>query len=159
MASEKPAARIVDRASAESFVAGLFGTMRDLQALLDRESEGVRAGRLRDALADTEAKSALSGAYMTGLETAKANAVALKRFAPHGVEALKIEHQRFAAAVESNQIVLATARTVSEGLIRTLADEIGKSRAPTVYGHPASQPSPYGRGAARGGPLVFSKSL
>ena len=158
-ADRKPTVRIVDRASAEAFVAGLLATMRDLQGVLARESEAVRAGRLRDALGDVPAKSALSAVYMTGLEAAKANAVALKRFAPSGIEALKSAHKTFAAAVETNQTVLATARTVSEGLIRTLADEIGKARTPTVYGHPSVAPSPYGRNAARGGPLVLSRSL
>ena len=133
--------------------------MAELQSVLARESEGVRAGRLREALADTTHKTALSAAYMTGLEAAKANAVALKRFAPTGIEALKAAQGAFAAAVETNQTVLATARMVSEGLIRTLADEIGRARTPTTYGVPSTPPSPYGRGAARGGPLVFSRSL
>ena len=159
MASERTPVRIVDRASAEAFLAGLLGTMRELQGVLARESEAVRAGRLLEGLSDPSTKTSLSAAYMTGLEAAKANVVALKRFAPAGLEALKAAHRGFAAAVETNQAVLATARTVSEGLIRTPADEIGKSRTPTVYGHPSTQPSPYGRGAARGGPLVFSKSL
>lgn len=158
MPSETPP-RIADRQAAERFLAGLLATMDDLQAVLARESEGVRAGRLRAALQDAERKAALSAAYLNGLEAAKANIVALTRLAPAGLAALRQAHQGFAAAVATNQTVLATARTVSEGLMRTLADEIGKARTPTVYGAPSTQPSPYGRGAARGGPLVFSKAL
>lgn len=156
---ETPALRITDKAAAEGFVAALIATMRELEGVLARESEGVRAGRLREALRDTERKTALSAAYVNGLETAKSNAIALARFAPASVEALKAAHRAFAAAVETNQTVLATARTVSEGLIRSLADEIGRARTPTVYGVPSSPPSPYGRGAARSGPLVLSRSL
>ena len=159
MASETTPVRIVDRASAEAFLAGLSATMAELHAVLARESEGVRAGRLREALVDTGHKTALSAAYMTGLEAAKANAVALKRFAPAGIDALKLAQHSFAAAVETNQAVLATARMVSEGLIRTLADEIGRARTPTTYGVPSTSPSPYGRGTERGGSLVFSRSL
>ena len=150
--------RIIDRASADAFVAGLLATMRDLDAVLARESEGVRAGRLREALGQSARKSELAAAYLNGLEAAKANAIALARFAPSGIGALKAAHRQFSAAVEANQRVLATARMVSEGLIRTLADEIGQARTPKVYGRRSAPPSPYGRGAAAG-PLVLSRSL
>ena len=153
------APRILDRAGAEDFVAGLLATMRDLEAALARESEGVRAGRLADALSGAEAKAALASAYMNGLEAAKANAIALARFAPSGIEALKTAHRRFAGVVEANQAVLATARSVSEGLVKTLAEEIGRARTPTVYGRPSHAPSPYGRNAGRSGPLILSRTL
>ena len=151
--------RIHDKTSAETFVARLLATMRDLEALLARESAGVRAGRLREALAESGRKPDLAAAYLTGLETAKANAIALARFAPAGIEALKAAHRGFTASVATNQTVLATARSVSEGLIKNLADEISRSRIPTVYGRPSTPPSPYGRGAAGAKPLVLSRSL
>ncbi len=151
--------RILDKASAEAFVAKLLAAMSELEALLARESEGVRAGRMREALAGSARKPELAAAYMTGLEAAKANATALARFAPAGVEALKAAHRRFTESVATNQAVLATARSVSEGLIKNLADEIARSRIPTVYGRPSTPPSPYGRGAAGAKPLVLSRSL
>lgn len=157
-APDPKAVRILDKASAEAFVAGLMATMRDLDAVLATESEGVRAGRLREGLADSARKAELASAYLNGLEAAKANAIALARFAPSGIETLKAAHRRFTAVVETNQAVLATARSVSEGLIRTLADELGKAGTPTVYGRPSSPPSPYGRSAGRA-PLVLSRSL
>ncbi len=159
MAAE-PAAlpRLGDRASALTFVQGLLATMSELEAVLARESDGIRAGRIAQALADSTIKSALAAAYMTGLEAAKANTIALARFAPEGLSALKAAQQSFAAAVETNQQVLATARAVSEGLIKALAEEVAKTRTPTVYGRPSVSPSPYGRGA-QAGPLVFSRSL
>lgn len=150
--------RIADKAGAEALVGHVLGAMRALEAVLDAETGHVRTGRLREGLAGSEGKAALAAAYMQGLEMVKANAVALARFAPQGVEALKSTHRRFTASVETNQAVLATARTVSEGLIKTLAEEIGNARAATVYGKPAHAPSPYGRGA-RSGPLVLSRNL
>ncbi|GJE60575.1 hypothetical protein [Methylobacterium trifolii] len=149
---------VADRASAEALVVSVAATMEALEALLARESAHIRAGRLREGLSESEDKAALAGAYLQGLETAKANAVALARFTPQGVERLRAAHRRFTGAVETNQMVLATARTVSEGLIKALADDIGRARAPTVYGSPSLSPSPYGRGTP-GGPLVFSRSL
>lgn len=157
-APDPRAVRILDKASADAFVAGLMATMRDLDAVLASESDGVRAGRIREAMVEGPRKAELASAYLNGLEAAKANAIALARFAPTGIETLKAAHRRFTAVVEMNQAVLATARTVSEGLIRTLADELGKASTSTVYGRPSAAPSPYGRNAGRA-PLVLSRSL
>lgn len=159
MAATDLAPRLTDRAGAQAFVQGLLVAMRDLEAALARESDGVRAGRIAEAMTGTAAKAELAAAYMTGLEAAKANAIALARFAPEGLETLKAAQKRFAAVLEVNQQVLATARTVSEGLIKALAEEVAKTCTPTVYGRPSHSPSPYGRGGAHSGPLVFSRSL
>ncbi|WP_232628574.1 hypothetical protein [Methylobacterium sp. Leaf118] len=150
--------RLADPAAAKAFVRDLLAAMGALETVLARESEGVRAGRIAEAMQGAAGKADLAAAYMTGLEAAKANAIALARFAPEGLEALKAAQKRFAAIVETNQQVLATARTVSEGLIKALADEIGKARTPLVYGRPSHAPSPYGRSSGSG-PLVFSRSL
>ncbi|WP_342107250.1 hypothetical protein [Methylobacterium sp. SI9] len=150
--------RVADRVTAEALVAGVLGNMAALEAVLADEAAHIRAGRLREGIAASEQKAALAAAYMQGLEVAKANAVALKRFHPEGVERLRTAHKRFTAAVEANQTVLDSARTVSEGLIKSLAEEIGRAQLPATYGRQAPAPSPYGRGV-RSGPLVLSKNL
>nr|WP_236960989.1 hypothetical protein [Methylobacterium durans] len=136
----------------------MIAIMSDLETVLAAECDHIKVGRLRDGLSLSDRKGALASAYLQGLENVKLNAVALARFAPQGVAALKAAHQRFTQSVAANQTVLATAKTVSEGLIRSLADEIGRNRAPTVYGAPSVAPSPYGRGTSSG-PLVLSRSL
>ncbi len=150
--------RVADRVSAEALVAGVLGNMAALEAVLAEEAGHVRAGRLREGIAAAEPKAALAAAYMQGLEVAKANAVALKRFNPEGVETLRTAHKRFTVAVEANQSVLDSARTVSEGLIKSLAEEIARAQMPAGYGRQAPAPSPYGRGV-RSGPLVLSRNL
>lgn len=150
--------RIVDRAGAEALVAGILAHMHALGAVLDEEATHIRAGRLKEGVIAGEPKAALAAAYMKDLEVAKANAVALVRLHPQGVEALSAAHRAFTAAVEANQAVLASARTVCEGLIRNLADDIAKSRAPSGYGAGRAAPSPYGR-SATAAPLVMSRSL
>ncbi|MCJ2071505.1 hypothetical protein MKK75_22350 [Methylobacterium sp. J-030] len=152
------ALRVADRVTAEALVAGVLGNMAALEAVLAEEAAHVRAGRLREGIAAAEPKAALAAAYMQGLEVAKANAVALKRFHPEGVERLRTAHKRFTATVEANQTVLDSARGVSEGLIRSLAEEIGRAQLPSGYGRQAPAPSPYGRGV-RSGPLVLSRNL
>jgi len=150
--------RVGDRITAEALVAGVLGNMAGLEAVLAEEAAYVREGPLQEGVAAAEPKAALAAAYMQGLEVAKANAVALKRFHPDGVEALRTAHRRFTAAVEANQTVLASAKTVSEGLIKTLAEEIGRAQLPSGYGRQTPAPSPYGRGV-RSGPLVLSRNL
>ena len=150
--------RVADRVTAEALVAGVLGNMAALEAVLAEEATHVRAGRLREGIAVSEPKAALAAAYMQGLEVAKANAVALKRFHPEGVERLRAAHRQFTAAVEANQTVLDSARTVSESLIKSLAEEIGRAQLPATYGRQAQAPSPYGRGV-RSGPLVLSRNL
>jgi len=153
-------APVADAGAAERLVAETLSTMRDLEALLGRESDHIRVGRLAEGLAEAPQKTALAGAYLQGLQAVKANAVALARFAPEGVAALREAHGRFAEAVAANQAVLATARSVSEGLLRSLSAEITRSGEPKGYGtgyggRPA--PSPYGQ--RRSAPLVLSRSL
>lgn len=156
--SEDKAIRITDRAAAMSLVAEVMATMEALEAVLAEESAHVRVGRLREGLSQAERKTALAAAYLRGLEAAKSNAIALARFVPEGIETLKAAHKRFAAVVETNQIVLATAKSVSESLVKSVADELGRARNPALYGMPAATPSPYGQ-SGRNGPLVLSRNL
>ena len=146
--------RVGDRPAATALVAQVMADLQALEAALDAETALVRRGRLREGLKDTAAKSALLGAYLQGLETAKA------RFAPDAIEGLKAAHRRFAIVIETNQQVLATARSVAENLVKTLADDMSRSRVATVYGVPSTAPSPYGRaGAARSHPLLLWRNL
>ena len=145
--------RVTGRADAEALVADVLATMRGLEAALAEETAHVRVGRIREGLASEARKGELATGYMRALESVKANAVALARFAPDAVEKLKTAHGGFARTVEENRIVLATARAVSEGLVRSLSDEIARASRPTTYA-----PAGPARGA-RAEPLVVSRSL
>ncbi|ACL59569.1 hypothetical protein [Methylobacterium nodulans] len=149
--------RVSDTAGAERLVAETLQRMQELEGVLERESAHIRVGRLREGLADEAHKTALAGAYLQGLEEVKANAVALARFTPAGVAALREAHRRFAAAIETNQAVLATARAVSESLMKSLSSELARAAQPQGYGARRAMPSPYG--PVRATPLVLSRSL
>lgn len=156
MAEAARPAPVTDAAAAERLVAETLTTMRELEILLGRESDHIRVGRLAEGLAEAPQKTALAGAYLRGLQAVKANAVALARFAPEGIARLREAHGRFSEVVAANQAVLATARSVSEGLLRNLSTELTRSAEPKSYGtRPA--PSPYGH--RRSAPLVLSRSL
>jgi hypothetical protein len=146
--------RVTTPAEAEALVTGVLSAMRELAAALGDETAQVRVGRIRDGLAPEAHKRELVAAYLRGLEAVKANAVALGRFAPEGVDRLRAAHAGFGRAVDENRVVLATARAVAEALIKSLSDEITRASRPATYA-PAAGP-------VRGGrvePLVVSRSL
>ncbi len=156
-ADQKPAAaaRIMGRDDAERLIAGVLATMGDLEKVLANETAQVRVGRIRDGLAEEARKSELASAYMRGLESVKANAIALARLAPEALDKLKTAHAAFGRAVETNQTVLATARAVSESLIKGVAEEMNRLSRPQGYG-PAGPHAPRPQNSA---PLIVSKTL
>lgn len=145
--------KVQSRSDAERLVQTVSATMVELESVLDHETEHLRAGRLRDGLAGERRKSQLAGDYLRGLEACKSNAVALARFAPEQIESLKALHTGFRRAVERNQAVIATARAVSEGLVRGLADEMARAAQPQVYGAGRRMAAP----PRRAQPIVCSK--
>jgi hypothetical protein len=147
--------RVVGRADAERLIEGVLATMGDLEKVLDNETAQVRLGRLRDGLAEEARKNELATAYMRGLETVKANAIALARFAPEALTRLKAAHAGFGRAVDTNQTVLATARAVSESLMKGVAEEMNRLARPQGYGPGTAQPGRHPKSE----PLVVSKRL
>ncbi len=152
-----PGPRVTTRDEAERLVGGVLEGLAQLEKLIEVETATLRAGRIRDALSHQERKAELTGQYLRGLEAVKANAVALARFAPAALERLKGALGAFSRVVETNQVVLATARAVSESLVKGLAEEMGRASAPQGYGPAAG----YGGGRPQAGasPLVVSKQL
>jgi hypothetical protein len=151
-----PAQRVTSRDEAERLVGAVLATMADLERLLQAETAQIRVGRIRDGLAEEARKSELATTYLRGLETVKANAVALARFAPDAVERLRKGHAGFGRVVEANQTVVATARAVSESLIKSLSDEVNRAARPQTYAPARPAAAAYG---PRNEPLVISKRL
>ncbi|UZF94336.1 hypothetical protein [Bosea sp. NBC_00550] len=153
---ERP--RIADALSARALVEAVLEALGSLSHLVGEETELVRAGRLPEAMSREPRKTELAGIYMRGVEQVKLNAVALARFVPDQVKRLKEAHLAFQGLIETNQIVLATARAVSESVIRDLAADANKPMRANGYGPAAS----VGAGAfarPNSGPLVVSRRL
>lgn len=147
--------RVTGRADAEQLAAGVLKTLADLQAVLELETGHVRVGRVREGLADERRKTELSASYLQGLEAVKGNAVAMARFAPEALQRLREAHAGFSRVVEENQIVLATARAVSESLVKGIAEEMNRQARPQVYAPLGHQP----RRPETSQPLVVSKTF
>ena len=142
------------RTDAERLVEGVLATLAALETVLADETALVRAGKIAEGLAQEEHKAVLAARYLRELETVKGNAVALARFAPAAVERLKTAHSGFGRTLEANRMVLATARAVSEGLIKTVSDELDRASRPATYAPSAAAPR-----QQRSAPLILSKSL
>lgn len=140
---------------AESLANGLIQGMARLREILASETELLRAARLREAATLGDAKSAAAKAYVQGLETLRANAIALARWAPASVDRLRRAQAELTDALTVNMAVLATARSVSEGIVRSLAAEVEAPRTLNTYGvrRPNAGPRP------SAAPLLVSKSL
>lgn len=147
--------RVASRSEAEALAGSVLATLAALDAALAAETAHVRAGRIREGLAEEARKSELTAAYLRDLEAVKANAVALARFAPDAVGRLKSAHAEFTRRVEANRMVLATARAVSEGLIKSVSEEIDRAARPSTYGRSAGAAAR----PAQSAPLVLSRSL
>ncbi|WP_293863750.1 hypothetical protein [uncultured Alsobacter sp.] len=154
-AEPAPKAAVTSPRDAEAMVEALIGLMGSLNRVVLDETELLRASRLREAATLADAKSDAAKAYVQGLDALKSNAIALARWAPASVARLKQAQASLAEALSVNMAVLATARSVSEGIVRSLAAEVDAPRTLNTYGQgrqrPASRQSP--------GPLMISKSL
>jgi hypothetical protein len=155
-ASAAARARISGPTEATGLVDTVIDTLSALSHVVGEETALMKDGKFNEALSREARKSELAGAYMKGLESVKANAVALARFAPTQVQRLKSAHSEFLELIETNQAVLATARAVSESIVRELARDATPSMKPQGYG-PGAAISQFQR--ASSGPLLVSKSL
>lgn len=118
---------------AEQLVASALDALDQLEPLIDDETRLFKAGKAREALALAVEKNRAAQAYTLCLETLKHNAIAIGRFQPPNLEELRSRHEGFSSKMALNMAVVATARTVSEGLLRDLADAVGQNASPKTY--------------------------
>ena len=152
-------ARVTSMPEARELVDTIMATLGSLAHVIGEETQLMREGQINAALEREARKTELAGSYMRGLEILKANAVALARFVPDDITRLKGAHQAFGELLETNQAVLATARAVSETIVRDLAKDSG--RAPQAQGYARGSYGAVSQPVARTGtgPIVVSKSL
>jgi len=143
-AAVPPAASVTSPQDAEQLAERLIALMAALEDIVGRETDLLRAARLREATDLAQRKSEAARDYVHGLEALKTNAIALARWAPGSVDRLRKAQARLSDALAVNMTVLATARSVSEGIVRSLATEIAAPRTLTTYGAgraPAQRPA------------------
>ena len=143
-------------AEARKLAENLMDAMSALLGVIDRETELVRAGLVREAMALEPQKSELSRRYVSSIGHLKASQPYLSQAAPELLTTLHRHHDVFRAMLQINLTVLATAHAVSEGIVRGVNAEIQRRNIPNTYTSAGQRAAPGPRNLT---PLAVSRSL
>src|SRR3954451_1807682 len=143
-------------ADARKLAEGLMEVMTTLLGVIERETELVRAGRVREAMALEPKKSELSRRYVGTIAHLKNSQSYLAGATPDLLAALHRHHDTFRAMLQVNLTVLATAHAVSEGIVRGVNAEMQRRNIPTTYTASGHRTAPGPRNIS---PLALSRTL
>src|SRR6202034_2213343 len=105
-------------AEARKLAENLMDVMSALLGIIERETELVRAGKIREAMAFEPSKTETSRRYVHAVAHLKASQKYLTQTAPELLTTLHRHHDVFRAMLQINLTVLATAHAVSESVVR-----------------------------------------
>ena|SRR5947209_7071106 len=154
--SPAPARSASTPVDARKLAEGLMEAMSALLGVIERETELVRAGKLREAMALEPTKTDLSRRYVKAIGEMKASQKYLSQAAPELLTTLHRHHDVFRAMLQLNLTVLATAHAVSESIVRGVNTEIQRRNIPSTYTAGGQRATPGGRHMT---PLALSRSL
>jgi len=143
-------------AEARKLAENLMDAMSALLAVIERETELVRAGRLREAMTTEPRKAELSKTYVNAVGQLKASQKQLAQAAPDLLKALHRHHDVFRSMLQINLTVLATAHAVSESIVRGVNAEMQRRSMPNTYTAAGKRAAPSPRHIT---PLSVSRSL
>jgi hypothetical protein len=143
-------------AEARKLAAALMDAMSALLGLIERETELVRAGKVREAIALEPQKAELSRRYLGAAAHLKASQPYLAKTVPELLTTLHRHHDTFRAMLQVNLTVLATAHAVSEGIVRGVNTEIQRRNIPNTYTAAGQRAQPGPRNIT---PLTVSRSM
>ena len=153
-AAAKPAASTP--AEARKLAEDMMEVMSALLAVIERETELVRAGKVREAMQLEEQKNDLSRRYVVVVDNLKNAQKHLAQVAPELLATLHRNHETFRAMLQINLTVLATAHAVSEGIVRGVNAEVQRRNMPNTYTAAGQRAAPGPRHIT---PLAVSRSL
>lgn len=143
-------------AEARKLAENLMDVMSALLGVIERETELVRAGKIREAMASEAKKSELSRRYVGTVTYLKASHEYLAAAAPELLATLQRNHDVFRAMLQINLTVLATAHAVSESVVRGVNAEVQRRNIPNTYTSAGRRVAPGPRHIM---PLAVSRSL
>ena len=141
---------------ARKLAENLMDVMSALLGVIERETELVRAGNVREAITLEPKKTELSRRYISTITDLKANQTYLAQATPDLLSALHRHHDVFRAMLQVNLTVLATAHAVSEGIVRGVNVEIQRRNIPQTYTGSGVRGEPGPRNMT---PLAVSRSV
>ncbi|MBR0874583.1 hypothetical protein JQ633_29790 [Bradyrhizobium tropiciagri] len=134
----------------------LTEVMSGLLAVIEQETEFVRAGKIREGMKLEVQKSDLSRRYMLAVEHLKSMQKLLSQTDPELLATLRRHHDTFRAMLQVNLTVLATAHAVSEGIVRGVNAEVQRRNIPNTYTATGQRATPGPRNMR---PIAVSRSL
>jgi hypothetical protein len=143
-------------ADARKLAEELMDAMSALLGIIERETELVRAGKIREAMAFEPQKAESSRRYVGVVIRVKASHPYLAKTLPDLLATLRRHHDTFRAMLQVNLTVLATAHAVSESIVRGVNAEVQRRNIPNTYGPSGRRVNP---GARHLTPLAVSRSL
>lgn len=129
-----PGSPIASVGEAQHAIANLERIMDSLLSTVEEETALVRGGRIKEATQLAPVKTELAGFYLCETERLKAGKSFMQRTLPEALATLRRRHETFQALLQVNLTVLATAHAVSEGIVRSVSDEINRTQVPQTYG-------------------------
>ena len=151
-----PAASASTPGDARKLAETMMDVMSALLGVIERETELVRAGKLREAMAFEPKKTELSRRYVNAVGQLKASQKYLAQTAPELLNTLHRHHDTFLAMLQVNLTVLATAHAVSESIVRGVNAEMQQRNIPNTYTAAGRRAVP---GPRHMTPLAVSRSL
>ena len=151
-----PAPMASTPAEARKLAEDLMEVMAALLGVIERETELVRAGKLREAMATEAKKTELSRGYVNAVGRLKASQKYLAQVSPELLTTLHRHHDVFRAMLQVNLTVLATAHAVSEGIVRGVNTEMQRRNLPNTYTAAGRRVAPGPRHIT---PIAVSRSL
>jgi hypothetical protein len=143
-------------ADARKLADGMLDTMNALLAIIERETELVRAGKIREGMALEKQKSELSRCYAGAISRFKGSQTYMTQSVPDLLAALQRHHEMFRAILQVNLTVLATAHAVSEGIVRGVSAEAQRRTMPQTYTASGQRSAPPRQHTS---PIAVSRSL
>ncbi|GHB32283.1 hypothetical protein GCM10007094_21340 [Pseudovibrio japonicus] len=133
---------IQTRMQAEVFCENFEVAMDNLLSAIEAETELLRDGQISELPNVAPQKHAAIETYLTGIRLASANTVALGNLVPQSVQRMREQHDNLRPILQANLQVVATARTVTDNIIETVAKAVGSQVKTKGYGANGLMSSP-----------------
>ncbi len=125
--------KITRAEDAEQLVTSALEALDRLEPLIEEETRLFKSGKAREALNLAVEKNQAAQIYNPLPRVAEAQRHCDRTVPTGQSRTTPARHEAFSAKMALNMAVVATARTVSEGLLRDLADAVGKNGSPKTY--------------------------
>jgi hypothetical protein len=129
--------------SVESRIDDLIALSERLDKLLARETELIKGRKPQEIAAFSDEKAHVAALYAREMRDFKGDIAGAKNLPAAKIEKLKTITGHLRETIAAHSRLLTRLRRVSEGLIKTIADDVAAKRAPTLgYGPGATYATP-----------------